>query len=119
VLVMSDPTRRFDEGRLAQNLMLAAWAHGIGSCIATFSSDEDVRRGVELLDIPGDRAVRNSIAFGYPADAAALRRGTQPADISPSVVPLGRKPLASLVHWERFGRSGHSAHRPPDGGRAT
>src|SRR5207245_1554866 len=27
VLVMDDSNRRFDEGRLAQNVMLAAWAH--------------------------------------------------------------------------------------------
>src|SRR5579864_2448116 len=32
-LVMEDGRRQFDEGRLAQNLMLAAWAHGVGSCI--------------------------------------------------------------------------------------
>lgn len=101
VLVMADESRRFDEGRLAQNLMLAAWSHGVGSCIATFSTDEDRRRGRELLGIPADRSVRNSIAFGYPADAQALRRGPRP-DLA--VVPLGRKPLADLVHRERFGR---------------
>src|ERR1700704_659391 len=30
-LVMEDGNKRFDEGRLAQNVMLGAWAHRIGS----------------------------------------------------------------------------------------
>ena len=32
VLVMQNASQRFDQGRLAQSLMLAAWAHGVGSC---------------------------------------------------------------------------------------
>src|SRR3979411_1034622 len=31
-LVMRDGNQRFDEGRLAQNVMLSAWAHHVGSC---------------------------------------------------------------------------------------
>src|SRR5947209_7720168 len=36
-LVMDNGRQQFDEGRLAQNLMLAAWAHGVGSCIGSLS----------------------------------------------------------------------------------
>jgi nitroreductase len=106
VLVMEDASRRFDEGRLAQNLMLAAWTHGIGSCMATFSTDEDAQRGRELLGIPVDRWFHNSIAFGYPADDPSNDPGARFGRLPADVVPRGRKPLDSFLHWERYGPRG-------------
>jgi nitroreductase len=103
VLVMENADRRFDEGRLAQNLMLAAWGYGVGSCMATFSTDADVQRAKDLLRIPVHRFVRNSIALGYPADEASLRL-SQSQDLPPGVVPLGRKPVSSMVHREQYRR---------------
>lgn len=49
---MEDGHQRFDEGRLAQKLMLAAWAHGVGSCIASIYPDRNKRKGRELLGVP-------------------------------------------------------------------
>lgn len=102
VLVMDSAEDQFDEGRLAQNLMLAAWAYGIGSCMATFSTEEDVQRGRELMSIPEDRWFRHSVALGLPADDAALRRARGAADPLAGVVPVGRKSFDSMVHWERY-----------------
>jgi nitroreductase len=99
VLVMDDAGRQFDEGRLAHNLMLAAWAHGVGSCIATFSSAEDVARVRELLGLPDDRWVRHCIAFGYPEGPRTADIGQLPT----RTVPRGRKALSEFVHRERFG----------------
>jgi nitroreductase len=99
-LVMNDANRRFDEGRLAQNLMLAAWAHGVGSCIGSLYPEANNQRARELLGVPPKRALHNAISLGYPADARATRLSANRGNLSD--VPLGRTPLSELVSWERF-----------------
>ena len=101
VLVMDDEQRRLDEGRLAQNVMLAAWAYGIGSCIGTLQPDDNVERARALLGVPAGRGLRTALSLGYPADERALRRSLEPGA---SGVPIGRKPMKDFVSWERFGQ---------------
>jgi nitroreductase len=99
VLSMDDADHLFDEGRLAQNIQLGAWAHGVGSCIASFFPGENIAAARELLGVPEERSCHTAISLGYPADVDALR-------IPPgfeSVVPRGRMPLTELVGWERYG----------------
>lgn len=102
VLVMQDGNRRFDEGRLAQNVMLAAWAHGIGSCIGSLYPEPNVQRARELLGVPAGRWLHTAISLGYPADERALRLSANRGNLSE--VPIGRVELADLVSWERFGQ---------------
>jgi nitroreductase len=99
-LVMDDGNRRFDEGRLAHNLMLAAWAYGIGSCIGSLYPEPNVRRAKGLLDVPQAKSLRTAIALGYPADQRALRLSADRHGLSE--VPLGRRDLATFVSWERY-----------------
>ncbi len=82
--------------------MLAAWSHGVGSCIGSIWPDQNERAAKELLGVPQDRWMHQTIAFGYPADADATR-----VSRTPGAVPglqLGRRPLSELVSWEKFGR---------------
>ncbi len=95
VLVMDDDNRRLDEGRLAQNFMLAAWAYGVGSCIATMQPEANVERAKQLLDIPSERGVHTVLSLGYPADRHALR-------LELSGVERGRKSMSEFVHWETY-----------------
>jgi nitroreductase len=76
----------FDEGRLAERIMLGAWAHGVGSSIGWFSPEgrKEVKR---LLRVPAKPVVRTAISLGYPASPP--RRGV-------------RKPISELVHEERY-----------------
>lgn len=99
---MESAGNAFDCGRLAERLMLAAWAHGVGSCIGSIWPDDDQRKAKELLRIPADRWMRPTVALGYPADADATRVSSTPdmAKVFPSV---GRRALADIVSWERFG----------------
>lgn len=80
----------FDLGQAAANMQLAAWELGIGSCPATVYDHDLARR---LLGYPADRHCEFLLSFGYPADPASLtaplRRG-------------GRRPLAEIVHEERW-----------------
>lgn len=98
VLVMhGDPSQAtqetWDEGRLAERIMLAASAHGVGSSIGWFlpAGSATVR---DLLGIPEGKTVRTAISLGYPAATA---------DPSAPKPGQGRKPLSELVHQERYG----------------
>ena len=85
-----------DEGRLTQNIMLAAWAHGVGSCIGSIYPEHQ-QRARELLGIPENRYLRTMLSIGYPASPEALR-------LPPNAgIPRGRRPLDDLVSRERFG----------------
>jgi nitroreductase len=95
-----DAWSAMDEGRLMQNLMLAAWAHGVGSCIASIYPKDNQQRVRELLGIPTNRYVRTVLSLGYPVSADALR-------LPPNAgIPRGRRPIDDLVSWERFGTRG-------------
>jgi nitroreductase len=81
----------FDEGRLAERIMLAAWAHGVGSSVGWFVGDGRAA-AKEILGIPENRTVRTVISLGYPEEGARRRRAGR-----------ARKPLSEIVHEERYG----------------
>jgi len=82
----------FDEGRLCERIMLAAEARGLGSGVGWLHGAAfDAAR--ELFGLPAGRVLRSVVAIGHPAPADPDRaRRAQP-----------RKPLAELVHNERYG----------------
>ena len=85
----------FDIGRLAQNMMLAAAARGVGSCPVTLHDTECAHR---VLGVPDDHHIRYAIAFGYPDDQETARQRRRLG----GMVPSGRVGLDELVHEERF-----------------
>jgi nitroreductase len=90
VIVIAQTQRHeFDAGRCAQNMMVAAWNDGIGSCPAHLPETEVAK----LLGIPAALHVNRVIGLGYvdPSRAAA-----------PKSVARQRKPLDELVHWETW-----------------
>jgi len=96
VLVMAgDRTvqETYDEGRLAERIMLAAHAYGVGSSIGWIvGQGRDAAR--ELLGVPQHKVVRTAISLGYPDEQARRpRSGRGPA----------RKPLDEILHHERYG----------------
>ena len=83
----------WDEGRLAERIMLAAAAHGVGASVGWFRP-AGAGTVKELLGVPAERTVRAALSLGYPeetAEEAAPKPGA------------GRKPLAELVHEEGYG----------------
>jgi nitroreductase len=82
----------YDEGRLAERIMLAAHAHGVGSSIGWIvGPGRDAAR--ELLRIPREKVVRTAISLGYPnKEARRSRAGSRQA----------RKPLGEIVHTESY-----------------
>lgn len=95
------PAAAYDAGRLSQNIMLAAWAQGIGSCIAFLFPEENHQRARALLGVPDDREAWTAIALGYPEDERATRLDRSPSNVTSEVTP-GRIDPGQFVHRERY-----------------
>ncbi len=77
-----------DATRAIQNMVLAAWDLGLGTCwIANFQEGE-VKR---LLGLPDEAVLVTAMPFGYP-------------DPSSLISKKRRKSLEEITHWERFGQ---------------
>ena len=76
----------FDAGRLAQNVMLAAHALGLGSCPITVFPTANVEAATALAGLSAPWAVRTAIALGHPDPSPgppgrpAIPRGRMPSE---------------------------------------
>ena len=77
----------FDAGRVAQNLMVAAWNEGIATCPTSMHRPDCA---AEKLGLPPEHAVAIVVAMGHPDLKHPLSGGRQ------------RLPLDELVHWGRW-----------------
>lgn len=96
ILVMqgdNDEWLVYDEGRLAERIMLAAHAYGLGAGIGWIVG-EKVDEVKQRFGIPADARVRTAISLGYTDEAAHKARPPRPEGV--------RKPLAEFVHYERI-----------------
>jgi len=84
-------TTPFDLGRASQNMILAAWDLGIGSCMATIYEPDAARAA---LGIPDSLRVPWAISFGYPHPDADPRSRPPRAE--------GRKAFDEVARWERW-----------------
>ena len=82
----------FDAGRAAQNMMLAAWNDGVGSCPNGIADADELSR---LLGLEGSERVANILSFGYPA------REVDPARRSAEewIAAADRKPFDEVVTY--------------------
>jgi nitroreductase len=77
----------YDEGRVAERILIAAGALGLGGGIGLVNGHERTEVGA-LLDVRPPSYLRTMISLGHPTEAA-LRRHAGPG--------TGRRPLAELV----------------------
>jgi len=87
----------FDSGRAAQNMMLAAWADGIGSCIASMHREDDAKA---VLAVPKELRLEHVISFGYPVPQALETIEDQPRE--KVLKRVGRRPMEDIVRHERW-----------------
>lgn len=80
----------FDAGRAAQNMMLAAWSQGVGSCPNGIADEEAM---AEALGLREDDHFAIVLSFGYPA------RPVDPETRSPDewIERGDRRPLEEIV----------------------
>lgn len=76
-----------DASAAAENIIIAAWSHGIGSCWVNSHHIEHAPRVRELLGVPGEYELLAMLALGYPAEPPG---------------PIDKKGLAEVLHWEKF-----------------
>lgn len=89
VVIVQTRKHEFDAGRCAQNMMLAAYNDGVGSCPAHLPE----KTLGELLGVPGDLEINRVIGFGY---IDPVKSGPPPG------VARQRLPLEELVHRESW-----------------
>jgi nitroreductase len=98
-IVLLNERLRFDAGRVAQNMMVGAWALGIGSCPNSVRPDQhDAMR--EDLGLPAEAAIATLITLGYPAPGQPRPRAK--ADPEKVLARVDRLPLEQIVGYERF-----------------
>ena len=95
VAIVFDPQfyrGEFDSGRTAQNMMLAAWNDGIGSCIASMHREDECKA---VLGVPPEYRLQHIISFGFPL----------PVEQTIPVAPQRRRrPLEEIVMQERWSK---------------
>lgn len=69
-----------------ENLLLAAAAHGIGSCWVAGSKQEYATKVAAAFGAPSDRQLVAIVSLGYPAENPLVEK----------------RPLGDVLHWERF-----------------
>ena len=91
VAVLMDKAERpgVDAGRAIQQMELAAWDYGLGTCFVGLKNADQNRKIKELLDIPSHMELITVLPFGY-----------RPPDIKGA--GKDRKPLVDIAHDEKF-----------------
>ena len=97
VLALSNPRALFDAGRTAQNMMLAAWNLGIGSCPNTPMNEPTMKT---QLGLPEEMSVPTILSPGYPARGEPRPRAN--ANPTGLLTRVNRLPLADLLHRETY-----------------
>jgi len=75
---------RVDTSIALENMVIAAWGFGIGSCWVGDFDEDEVR---SILNVPNDWKILALISFGYP-------------DETPEAPP--KKPLSEIVSYNKF-----------------
>jgi nitroreductase len=89
VVVLCEDTKYYleDGSAAVQNLLVAARAHGLGSCWIAGDKKPYAEAVRALVGAPARRKLIALVPVGWPAEAP------QPE----------KKPMAAVLHWERFG----------------
>jgi nitroreductase len=84
----------YDEGRIAERILIGARVLGLGGGIAWFGDESQQAQAKEILGIPSELTARGVVVIGYP---------TTIKDPRPGPATGGRKPLSETLSYNRFG----------------
>jgi len=93
----------YDVALAAENISLAAWAEGIGSCMIGAFNKNRVR---DLLNLPGNFDVPLLIALGYPAHKS-IALDASGDDVTywrdeDGTFHVPKRPLRKIIHYNRY-----------------
>jgi len=97
VVAVANARAAFDAGRTAQNMMLAAWTLGIGTCPNTPMDEAALKTA---LGVPAEMVVPTVLSMGYPAPGE--RRPLRKADPAGVLKRINRLPLTEILHREAY-----------------
>ena len=92
----SPMSEAYDEGRVTERLLTGATMLGYGGGVAWFGEPQHQAEAKRVLGIPDARTARQLVTIGKPLSRK---------DPRPMSRAGGRKPLAELVSFNRFGSS--------------
>jgi nitroreductase len=100
IVLPDDPERAislaYDDGRVAERILIAASMLGAGGGIAWIRSD--VRAAVrDILGLPDDRFVRTVVSLGHPSEGALAPKS------APGTARLPRSEIVRLDRWPGAG----------------
>jgi nitroreductase len=79
---------------VTERLLVGAHALGLGGGTAWFGDESQQAEAKRILSIPAERMARSMVAIGRP---------TSTKDPRPMARAGGRKPLAEIVSYDRWG----------------
>jgi len=92
----NEASEAHDEGRVTERLLIGARVLGLGGGIAWFGDEAQQAEGERILGVPEGMTARGVVAIGYP---------TTTKDHRPTRAVPGRKPLAEIVSYDRYGQT--------------
>ncbi len=111
IVILADRDKRgkmteHDIGAAAENIMVAATAHGLGSCWIGAFSRPKLR---EILEIPEQFEIDTMIALGYPAEAPVVEEMDEPDGSieywldADDLLHVPKRPLEDILSHDRYG----------------
>lgn len=93
-IVLDHADATYDEGRVTERLLIAATFLGLGAGTAWFSEPEKIEIAKQLLGVPAEKALYSVVVIGHPVRGGDDLLGR---------TAVGRKPLADIVSYGRYG----------------
>jgi len=89
VIFCKDGKYYLEDGSAAsQNIMVAAHAHGLGTCWVAGDKKDYAEKLRELLNVPAGYKLISLIAVGYSSEKPEKNK----------------RPLTDVLHWEKYGQ---------------
>ncbi len=93
----------YDVGAAMQNMILAAWAEGIGSC---WLISVDRAKIAEILAVPEGYRIDSVLALGYPAESPVMEEFQGSVKYwkdEQGILHVPKRKLKDVIHFNRFG----------------
>lgn len=110
IIVLSDSTIKKnasdDAAAAIENMLIAAWSLGIGSCWLGSIGRDKIR---EILSIPENYKIDSVVALGFPAEEPIMEDAdsddTRYYLDDKDVLHVPKRPMQKILHHNRFGKS--------------
>lgn len=92
----------WDVGAAVENIILAAWQSGIGSCWIVSVDKERVR---ELLKVPEQYKIDSVLALGYPAETPVIEEMKDSVEYwkdQEGRLHVPKRDLEDVIHFNKF-----------------